>query len=854
MPGTETDRTVLALFLEALEVEDGERETWLRQRTAADLELGDAVRRMLREDGRRSDDTAPFRRPLELAGSASLLGDALGPFRLTGLLGVGGMGEVYVGEREDEFEQRVAVKVVRQDVQEAWNLEQLERERQILARLDHPNIARLLDGGRAPDGAPYLVMELVEGEPITRFVRRQGYAVPQILRLFLDVCSAVEAAHNALLVHGDLKPGNILVTDAGIVKLLDFGVARILGEEPTRGSLRALTPAYASPEQLRRSPLTVASDVYSLGVLLYQLLTGRLPAPPPETSDPAALARIVETTVVPPPSEVREGRLAATAPGRGAEIDAVVLAAIAPDPADRYASVGELADECRRLLEGRPVQALPQRWTYLLRKFAVRHRSGVAAGLLAVVALTATTAYAVRQERLARSEARESDRQRQVAERERARAESVTAFLLDLFEAANVDSEEAIASDVRVTDVLDRASERLDADRELAWEARFDLRLTLLELEQSLHRFAPARELARAALRDLAQSGETSALREGWVHRGLGLTETGAGDFGAAEAAYRRALELVAGAEDREPPEVELSPASYDARGYGKLENSVRLELAGLLMYQDRCDEALDLIDPVLRQRDRMTSRDGLIDLANAANQVSGCAAKRGDSERAWQLLVEARELMERGAGPRSAATATILSNLGQEARLQGRCRQAIEPLEAAVAIREELGVDERDNLRLRGSLAFCLAELGRVQPARAQLAIAINAAESLPDGHFRKAGGYTVIGRTLSLLGEPAAATPFLEKTLEWQLAMAPESPYVETLEYFLAENLVDRGRAEEGARELERLLEIFVAREQPPGRGVRRAATTLLRAYEALDQQDRAAGLRSRFGAVLE
>ena len=843
-----SDRRALELLLAVLEVAPEERLERLRSEAGGDAELVAHVLRLLAEDDRSSPaQGALFEQPLELSQTSGLLGESLGPYRLTEVLGVGGMGAVYLGERRDEFEQRVAIKVVRHDVHEDWNLTQLERERQILAGLDHPNIARLLDGGRTPDGAPYIVMELVEGEPITQYARCRQLQTDAILRLLRDVCGAVEAAHHALLVHGDLKPGNILVTDQGMVKLLDFGVARLLGDEAATRLPRALTPGYASPEQLRRGALSVTSDVYSLGVVLYQLLTGRLPLRSATADDPHTLASVVEETLVSPPSAIAGHRLAPSPAGRGAEVDAVVLKAIAPAPADRYQSVGELADDCLRLLEDRPVRALPDRWSYVLRKFVARHRMAVAAAVVAVAALAVTTAVALHEARLARGRALESERQRVVAEQQRRRAESVTGFLLGLFDAANVESEEAVASDVRVTDLLDRAGERLDVDRDLPLETRVDLWLTLLDLEQSLNRFDAARTFGQRALAELDRAGVRSPLRRGWVERGIGLAEEAAGEFEAAETAYRRALELVASAPDRGPPELELSAAGYAAGGYGKLENTVRLELAGVLMYQDRCDEAAALIEPVMALRALLTSPDGLFDLANAANQLSGCASKQGDDERAWQLLLEARDLMVRGTGPRSSATATILSNIGQEARLQGRCQDALEPFNEALSIREELGVDERDNLRLRGSLAYCLAELGRAVPAREQLGIAITAAATLPDGHYKKAGGYTVIGRTLSLLGEPDAARPYLEKTLEWQLQMAPESPYVETLKYFLAENLVDRGRAGEAVPELQRLTELFEQRYGPKDRRARRAARTLARAYDALGLSERAAAVRA-------
>ena len=848
---TAPEARLLELLLAAMDLEPEQRGPWLRGQTH-DSGLVAEVERLLQEDARLETSAAPFDHPLEPGPVADLVGSDLGAYRLTEVLGIGGMGTVYLGERRDDFEQRVAVKVVRRDVHLPWNLARLERERQILAGLDHPNIARLLDGGRTPGGAPFLVMELVDGEPVTRYARRCGLDAAGILRLFLEVCAAVEAAHQALLVHGDLKPGNILVTADGAVKLLDFGVARMLGEEPAAPPPRALTPAYASPEQLRRGMLTVASDVYSLGVVLYQLLTGRLPHPTVAGADLAGAADAVAGSAPRPPSEVDRVAGLPLPRGRGAELDAVVLKALAPAAADRYASVAELAEDCRRLLANEPVRALPRRLGYTARKFVARHRAAVAAATCAVLALVLTAVAALQQARLAASRAADSEQQRTAAEQQRRRAAAVTDFLVGMFNAANVESEDAVASDVRVTDLLDRAEARLDADRELPLETRLDLRLTLLELEQSLHRFDRARSLGRSALAELRRAPDSSALREAWIWRGLGLVESDAGDFAAAEAAYRRVLRLADGSVDRGTTDAAGVASTTAAGGWDTLDHTARLELAGVLMYQDRCDEASDLVGPILARRDGLTSRAGLVELANAVNQLSGCASKAGDDDRAWSLLLEARDLMERGAGPRSSATATILSNLGQEARLQGRCEAAIEPLERSLAIRAELGVDERDNLRARGSLAYCLAELGREQAARSQLERTIEAAESLPDGHYRKAGGYIVIGRTLELLGEPERAAPYLERCLEWQRELAPASPYVATLEYYLAENLVERGRTAEGARELERLLAVFEQREGATARHTVRAARALARAWTSLGEDQRAAALRDRYPGI--
>jgi tetratricopeptide (TPR) repeat protein len=310
--------------------------------------------------------------------SQRLVGTRLGPWRLTGIIGSGGMGTVYRAERDGEgFSQQAAVKLIASGRLTPSLERRFREERRILARLEHPNVARLIDGGVAPDGSPYLVMEHVEGAPIDAWCREHALDRRRCLRLFYEVCEAVQFAHGRLVVHCDLKPGNILVTEDGAPKLLDFGIARLISREwdSTATLLNPLTPDYASPEQLSGLTPGVASDVYSLGVLLHELLTGRRPY----SLAGKSLATILSTVC---DQEVER-------PGTGStDLDAILLKALRKDPAARYTSVEQFAADIGRYLEGRPVAAVAGSWLYRARKFARRR----AFALAAVSALTLSVA------------------------------------------------------------------------------------------------------------------------------------------------------------------------------------------------------------------------------------------------------------------------------------------------------------------------------------------------------------------------------------------------------------------------------------------------------------------------------
>lgn len=430
------------LFASALELPEGEREAFLRHACGGDERLVAELQALLSaHDSTISGLMLPSLSDLRAAGKWE--GQRIGPYRVLHRIGSGGMGDVYLAARADDvFSKRVAIKLVQTGIDREQILNRFRHERQILAALDHPNIAKLLDGGTTNDGLPYFVMDYVEGTPITTYCDTHKLAIPERIRLFRDVCSAVHYVHQNLVVHRDLKPSNILVTTDGVPKLLDFGIAKLLKPEfsahpidATRLEFRLMTPNYASPEQVRGEAVTTASDVYSLGVVLYELLTSRQPYKlktdtydeilravcdqEPERPSTRAI-KLEESKNEKPQTEPHSGakiaQLRATVPERlqrqlSGDLDMIVMKALRKEPQRRYSSVAQLSEDIRCHLEGLPVTAHRDTTRYRAGKFIRRHKAGVAAAALLILSLVAGVLATTWQAQVARSERAEAERQ-----------------------------------------------------------------------------------------------------------------------------------------------------------------------------------------------------------------------------------------------------------------------------------------------------------------------------------------------------------------------------------------------------------------------------------------------------------
>ncbi|WP_405238808.1 tetratricopeptide repeat protein [Lentisalinibacter orientalis] len=553
------------LFLEVLELEPYARDAYLTANCGHNPVL---LREVISLVGAAGESEPYFADLAGRIGLGALADDSLptavpetvGRWRPLRLVGRGGMGAVYLAERADgHYEAKVALKILPLGLGDAAARERFVAERQILAKLVHENITRLLDGGVTGDGTPYFVMDYVDGRPIDAWCDKHSLPVDDRLALFLSVCEAVQFAHRKLVIHRDIKPANVLVDAAGAVRLLDFGIAKLIdreeqGAEVTRLSRRPLTPTYASPEMLRGEAVDVTTDVYSLGVLCYRLLTGHPPREFPDPSfagieaalratEPPASAAVLRsrqeadgTLVGPEELAARRGtnprRLAARLTG---DLDVILATALAVGKERRYGSVEQFAHDVRRHLEGLPIVARPATAGYRLGKFVRRHRIAIAGGAVAAALLVGITAVSV-------NHAIVTARQSLEIAAERDRAETVTAFLKGIFYTA--DPGVSQGADLTAREILERAVLGLTDDSEERPDVRADLLDAVVDVYVGLGFFAEALPLAEEVAtlrREIA--GEWSAAYADALHTQSYLLEQ-LGDYGEALDAAGRALEL----------------------------------------------------------------------------------------------------------------------------------------------------------------------------------------------------------------------------------------------------------------------------------------------------------------------
>jgi eukaryotic-like serine/threonine-protein kinase len=762
----------------------------------------------------------------------------LGAYRILQLVGRGGMGEVYLAERDDdEFQRRVAVKVVRAGLG-ADLVARFRSERQLLASLDHPHIAQLHDGGVAADGRPYLVMEYVDGRPLDVFCDEQTLTIDRRLELFLQVCEAVDRAHRRLVVHRDLKPANILITPEGKAKLLDFGVAKLLDPETgglespvTRVGARVLTPEYASPEQFLGEPTTTAADVYSLGVILYELLAGRRPYEDADAGVAALERRVIVGDVAPPsvacrvptgrssgPERARARGLSLDALGRRlrGDLDNIALTALRREPDRRYGSVAALRDDIERHRSQLPVLARPVSVRYRAGKFVRRHGVAVTAAVAVVTALVAGATTTLLQ---ARAAAREGQRAGQIRD-----------FLLGVFESS--DPDRSRGQSVSARDLLDRGSERiardLSGDADLRAEMLgvlgslylqlgvFDRARSQLEESLALHRAngAPPATLV-ASLSSLAAVHDEQAspdeaealLREALVitrsGNGLRSAEAGVlsdlaavhrfrGTFDRSEADARSALAIRRSLGDEtglvdtlNGLGMTLKDAGRPAEAIAALDESRRLalrlygamhtktnlaqcNLAGARHRAGQIAAALDEFRSCIETRRRLLGDDHP-SVAISLNEMALVHSERNEYAEAERLYVDVLRIHRKAYGERHRMVAAALNNMAILSFQRGQYLEAANRFRELTGVwRDLLGAGHPDALTTLNNLGMSLRSAGQIEEAKQVLEDVLEGrTKALGPDHPDVAASMVNLGTVLRRHGEFARMRTLAERAI---------------------------------------------------------------------------------------
>jgi serine/threonine-protein kinase len=741
------------LFFEALEVSAAERDNWLNRAAAGQAEIAAEVRSLL-DAHDASESAATSRR--------------VGPYRLERLLGRGAMGEVWLAARADgEYEHRVALKLVRSGLGVDALLPRFRRERQLLARLTHPYIARLLDGGVSPDGRPYLVMDYVEGEPILDFCERNGLSIRARLELFRKLCSAVECAHQNLVVHRDIKPGNILVTADGQPKLLDFGIAKLVEDEDAASATAfpMLTPRYASPEQLCGEEITTSSDIYSLGVLLFELLTGSLPYRL-QANSPTEIISAVTTLEPRVPSQV--GRVPA------GDLDAIVAKTLEKDPSRRYSSVERLAADIGNYLDGLPVNAQAPTRLYRMRKYVRRHWIGVLAAGTVTLSLAAATVISMRSAH--------------IADRQRLRAQRVTRFLEEVLNSADPGQRETgpgMGANVKVVDALAAARERIPTafadDLAIQVELHAVIGYTFMDL-----RLLPmAEEEIQAALRGIRALDDNPAMQVKL------LVAAGELDFYQG----RHAL-----AEKRIRDSLEMIQRSKDAMADPDFYPLALSDLSIFVQARGATAEAREYLNRAVKWMQAQPSpsayRLGMLKSNLAFLDLSSGNLAMAETE--------ARQGVEKLSTSSRAQIQLVypLLNYGLIERYLGNPSAAVQAFEqgAAVAV-ATAGPDHVLALIGRIELAYQRAQTGRIHEAEVELEHCLELTRK-PEGKAQLHRALWALGSVRTLAGRPHEGEPLLQQALEMAQKAQPKLDYVEAqVEIGLGECLERQGRVA-GAR----------------------------------------------------
>ncbi len=849
-----TDRwnRVSDVLLQALEASSGERPAVLDQLCEGDEGLRDEVLTFLEAH---ENAGSGFLGPLEGERTAHLLRaneavpDEIGPYRIVDELGRGGMGVVYRAQRSDgNFEQQVALKLIKRGMDSDAIEQRFLYERQILARLRHPNIASLLDGGISEQGQPYFAMESVDGLPITTYCDTKKAPIEERLELFAEVGKAVQYAHANLVVHRDLKPSNMLVDTEGRVKLLDFGIAKVLGGEPetvpvTVVGTRVMTPDYAAPEQIEGHSVTTATDVYALGVVLYELLTGHRPhrftsgspaelhkalddsrvlAPSSAVYRPTQSAAVDGTVETESPTALSERRsLTVEKLHRrlSGDLDAIVLKALRREPDRRYVSVEALLEDLRRHRAGLPVSARRENVRYRTSKFVRRHRTGVAASLLILLSVALGLGAAVWQ-------AARANRERDLAQLEADKSRHVASFMAELFQT----SDPAISRgrDVTVRELLDSGAVRVSRELSEQPEVQAQMMNAIGRAYFGLGLYEQAKPMLQESLnlRQRTQNIDDMAVAEG--HYCLASVLHEEGDYEGAERHYRSSLEIrrkLPG--DRQPALVMgINGLAYALRGKGEFAESETLYREALALGRQSLD-------------------DKSPELAVSLNGLAAALGNQGKSAAAEPFYREALALNLSIHGEDHPYVATSLYNLALLLHERGDYEEAKGLYEKTIELESRL-LGERHptiaiDLRALAKLHYDMGRLAEAESISTR-ALAIQR-EGLPERHSRTASTLLVLGRVYLATGRAKEALGLIEEALSIrQESLVPSAWQVGEAIHVLGLCYAGLGRHREAESQLVSGYETLLAARGPGDSHTRDAKQNLFDFYHRSNQPEKA------------
>jgi len=769
---------VKRIFSEALSIDEDKRGKFLDEACSGDDNLRQEVESLITSFGSSGEFLDEPEKELKfstLPEKDSYINKIIGAYKISSLIAEGGMGRVYLGVRTDnEFSQKVAIKLIKHESKSSYMLQRFQNERQTLANLNHPYIANLLDGGTTEDGVPYFIMEYIDGKPLIEYCDENRLTIDERLLLFQKICSAVNYAHKNLVVHRDLKPSNILITKDGNPKLLDFGIAKILKEDSTSNisdqtvtKVWNFTPDYASPEQIKGEKITTSTDIYSLGVVLYKLLTGHhpyniksyLPAEitkivcETNTEKPSTIVRTAqkmkssgkEITNLSPEdiSKARKESVEKLSKKLTGDLDNIILMAMRKDPERRYSSVEQFSEDIRRHLEGLPIIARKNSMGYKSRKFFERHRAGVITAFIFLLIIIAGITEIIIQ---SNSAAKERDK----AIVEAKKAERINTFLQDILAAPNP---EVDGKDVKVVDVLKNASKKINKelsdDPEIKASALYTIGTTYI----GLGLYNEAEQYLKNSLNISERIYSSNDPQIAKVMVQLGANYQDKGNYKKADSLYKTALKI------------------FRLKG-GKFSSGKATALSDYgssLHYQGKYDEAKKYQTEALNEYRKIYGNNNP-NVINSLNDLGTIAGDVGDWNSAAKYAKEVLDLSLKTDGKESVDYSLALSNYASTLEVEGKLDEAIKYQREAVEIKKRIqGENHPDAMFAQITLADELMKRGdNAEAAKLSKEAMESLDKSLPHINALTTYSRVVYANALIKLKDFKKALPFIDDALK--------------------------------------------------------------------------------------